>query len=157
MHSPVRWLLTGVALACAGFAVTAAEARAAYSVVDQNCLGGDPALGCATSFIGDGGNNVMTVEPAAAGMVRFTESSPNPELDTGDGAEPWPSCQLQMGATSALCPLASNGGQSYMHGADGNDTLILKPGATGLARVAGYAGDDTIYANDGNVQTEINC
>ena len=67
-------------------------------------------------------------------------------------------CQVELPArTSALCPLASNGGHSYMHGSNGNDTLTIKPGTTALLRVYGYPGDDTIHANDGNVQTVINC
>ena len=156
MHSPARWSVMGAALACAGVAFTAPTARAEISGVAHNCTAGDPAQGCGTSFIGSLGDNVMTVEPATGGMVRFSESSPNAQVhaeEDGSGL-----CQVELPArTSALCPLASNGGHSYMHGSNGNDTLTIKPGATALLRVYGYPGDDTIHADDGNVQTVINC
>ena len=156
MHSPARWLLIGAALACAGLAFTAATARAEIPGVAHNCTGGDPMLGCGTSFIGSLGDNVMTVEPAAGGMVRFSESSPNAQVHAEEDSSGL--CQVELPArTSALCPLASNGGHSYMHGSNGNDTLTIKPGTTALLRVYGYPGDDTIHANDGNVQTVINC
>jgi hypothetical protein len=117
-------------------------------------MGQDGGGNCANRHIGDLGDNVMTVQPAAGGKVQFSASSPGASIGFYDDQDV--GCSLTS-STTVVCEPATGTGSSYVQPSNGNDTVILKPGATGIQRVYGYPGDDTIHANDGNVQTVISC
>ena len=153
---PAHRLLAGTALACAALALGAAPAHAEWSRVAHFC---NP-LGCATSFYGGPGDNVMTVEPAPDGTVRFLETSPGASVIADDADFGWPHCQLET-STSAVCPLSNQSylenGSSMSGGNAGNDKLIIRPGVTNVREISGSVGNDVLYANDGAVQIHIFC
>jgi hypothetical protein len=154
---PAHRLPAGAALACAALALAAAPAHAEWSRVVHYC---NP-LGCATSFTGGPGDNVMTAEPAPGGNARFLETSPGASVIADDADFDWPHCRLQNPATSAVCPLSDHSyleGASYLHGGSaGNDKLIIRPGVTHVRQILGSVGNDVLYANDGTVQRNIFC
>ena len=134
-------------------AVGASSASAGALLVNYSCGEFEEAADCQLSVQGGVGANVIAAQPASAGRVLFTESGPDafasPPADPVD-------CH-SASATSVDCRAPTGAGWAAIYGGEGNDAVNLSAGTTYVTRLFGGNGDDVLHADDGNVQTVIDC